>query len=64
MTRKHYQQIADMIRQTYTLNDGHEAGTIAHIAEQFAIIAKRDNQAFNRDRFLEACGIINGEWAI
>lgn len=64
MTRKHYQQIADMIRQTYQLNDGHHGGTIAHIAEQFATIAKRDNQAFNRDRFLEACGITDGEWAI
>jgi hypothetical protein len=64
MTRKHYQQIAEMIRQTYTLNDGHEAGTIAHIAEQFATIAKRDNPNFDRDRFLTACGMNEGEWAI
>jgi hypothetical protein len=64
MTRKHYQQIADMIRQTYTLNDGHESGTLAHIARQFATIAKRDNPNFDRDRFLTACGMDGDDWAI
>jgi hypothetical protein len=53
-----------MIRQTYLLNFGDNAGTIAHIAEQFATIAKRDNPNFDRDRFLTACGMNNGEWAI
>ena len=64
MTRKHYQQIADMIRQTYLLNDGHESATLAHVAEQFAIIAKRDNPRFDSARFFEACGMPDREWAI
>jgi hypothetical protein len=64
MTRKHYQQIADMIRQTYLLNDGHESATLAHVAEEFAKIAKRDNPNFNADRFFTACGMPDREWAI
>ena len=64
MTRKHYRQVAEMLRQTYLLNEGYEAGTIAHIAEQFANIAKADNPNFSRDKFLEACGMTDGEWVI
>ena len=64
MTRKHYREIADMIRQTYLANDGHESGTIAHIAENMAGIMAKDNPRFCRDTFLEACGIVEGEWAI
>jgi hypothetical protein len=64
MTRKHYQQIAEIIRQTYLLNDGHHGGTIAHIAEEFAKVAKKDNPNFSVDKFLEACGMDDWEWAI
>ena len=53
-----------MIRQTYLLNDGHESGTIAHIAENMAGIMAKDNPRFCRATFLEACGITEGEWAI
>ncbi len=53
-----------MIRQTYLLNDGHESATLAHVAEEFAKIAKRDNPNFNADRFFTACGMPDREWAI
>jgi len=64
MTRKHYREIAEMIRQTYLANDGHHAGTIAHIAENMSVIMEKDNPRFCRDTFLKACGIVNEEWAI
>jgi hypothetical protein len=53
-----------MIRQTYLANDGHHAGTIAHIAENMSVIMEKDNPRFCRDTFLKACGIVNEEWAI
>ncbi len=64
MTRKHYEAVARIIRDTYEQNEGHASGTIAHIAERFAEVAQADNARFNTARFLEACGIVEGEWVI
>jgi hypothetical protein len=62
MTRKHFQQLADMIKREK--NYGGDSATLAVVAEELAKICKANNPAFNRDRFLEACGLPDGEWAI
>jgi hypothetical protein len=63
MTRKHYQLLADMIRREYEVYEN-DAATLASVADTLATICKADNPRFDRDRFLEACGMPDGEWAI
>jgi len=49
--RKHYKAIAKIISKV-------ENTTIrTMLAENFAILFSEDNELFNRERFLKACGI-------
>jgi hypothetical protein len=66
MTRKHYEQIAKMIRQERQNDDGRSAGTIASIADSLACICEADNPRFNRGTFFTACGMDEDglEWVI
>jgi hypothetical protein len=66
MTRKHYEQLAKMIRQHRQDDDGTNSATIASIADSLACICESDNPRFNRETFFTACGMdADGqEWVI
>lgn len=55
MTRKHYIAIANIIRQDLEQNGDND--TLERVAKELATILKADNRAFDRDRFLTACGV-------
>lgn len=63
MTRKHYRQFAEMIRREYEVYENDPA-TLASVAETLATLCKADNPNFSVEKFYEACGMPNGEWAI
>lgn len=48
MTRKHFIAIAKALK---------EAGTVAEAAKNIATALAQTNPAFNRAKFLEACGV-------
>ena len=66
MTRKDYILIANSIHQAMEDAKRHDSSShvqaakasINMLAEHIAIDLKRDNPAFNRDRFLNACGCV------
>jgi hypothetical protein len=62
MTRKHFKALADMIKNEK--NWGGDPATLAVVAESLATICKQSNPNFSRDKFLEACGLPDGQWAI
>ena len=62
VTRKHFTKLAEMVRNEK--NWGGDPATLAVVAESLATICKESNPNFSRDKFLEACGMPNGEWAI
>lgn len=53
LTRKHFQAIADCIKQAQTRDDHAIA---LQIALNLCAVLKAENPAFNRQRFLAACG--------
>ena len=71
MTRKDFQLIADAITETRALEPtGSPEAVLALITDIFADKLAGTNPAFDRDRFLTACGLkpikvhhpIGGEW--
>ena len=58
MTRKDYQQIAVAVRtllrdvDNYTPRDA-----VGMFVEQLCSVMKQDNRAFDKARFMEACGL-------
>ena len=62
MTRKHFRLFADMVKTEK--ENGADPATLSNIAEKLADIFTEENARFDRSKFLEACGIPNGEWAI
>lgn len=67
MSRKHYTEIAEILKRELTAIDtftksyteGERAAarlTVSAISLDLASFFKRDNSAFDRDRFLTACG--------
>ena len=66
MTRKHYRAIANAIRTERALIEAENLNgekieeqweITARVAQRLATILAEDNPRFNRDTFLEACGI-------
>ena len=61
MTRKDYVMIAGIIKDAnYTaskFNDTRGAEMLTHIAIELSDELAKDNPRFNRDRFLDACGV-------
>lgn len=53
LTRKHFQAIADCIRQAQARDDHAIA---LQIALNLCAVFKAENPAFDRERFLAACG--------
>lgn len=52
MTRKHFEALAESIRFMEL-----DYGTKRHVAEHVANVCKQFNSGFERQRFLEACGV-------
>jgi len=64
MTRKDYQLLASAISSSYnTWNAIAARMAISDVAHELARQLKIDNEKFDRDRFFEACGIIDGNKA-
>jgi hypothetical protein len=58
MTRKDYQLIADVIKQTYKNEDRQVAEVaIQNVAVSLAAELKKDNPNFKPALFLKACGV-------
>ena len=58
MTRKDYQLIADVIKQTYKNEDRQVAEVaIQNVAVSLAVELKKDNPNFKPALFLQACGV-------
>lgn len=55
MTKKHFIKIARVIEKYAGLTP--ERGDIKLLAEDLADIFKEENPAFDRQRFLDACGL-------
>ena len=63
MSRKHYIEVARVIRHEVDVN-AHEYGrdsaavnALANVADSLADIFKADNSAFDSTRFMDACGL-------
>ena len=55
MTKKHFIEIAQILKREHTF--GEHQPTVESIAKQFCGMLKRENSAFKKDVFLKACGI-------
>ena len=53
MSRKHYRQIAAMLKQVRS-EEVFDSPTIDRVTQDLMSILKADNPAFDKDRFLEA----------
>ena len=51
MTRKHFQMIADVVKQIKDTSERHDA------AHRFVVELRKTNPAFQASRFLTACNV-------
>lgn len=56
MTKKHFEAIAQLFRETYTEGEV-EKETVRNLAERMAAMFARENPRFDRNKFLTACGL-------
>ena len=59
MTKKHYTKIADIFRRKLShdyRSDPVRTACLKDVATELCIILKEDNPAFDKDRFMAACG--------
>ncbi len=62
MTKKDYELIAEAINELSTkpikgIPDDAFADGVRAVAEHLAVALNRDNPRFDKDRFMEACGL-------
>lgn len=62
MSRKHYREAADVVNSAHTGDTGHPADavrleTARDIAKGLARMFKIDNSNFDREKFMDACGL-------
>jgi hypothetical protein len=59
MSRKHYRDVAEIIKTEVDRTNpaGGVRPVLARVAGELASMFKRDNGNFNRDKFMEACGL-------
>ena len=64
LSRKHYREVADMFKaeREFWVDKLPEAAYVANattfiLANKLATMFQHDNSNFDRDKFLEACGI-------
>lgn len=64
MSKKHFIQIANLLRQQMELhgNDKTARSAIEEIGRGFAKIAKQENSRFQHARFFRASGIDESAW--
>lgn len=62
-SRQDYRAVAEIIRRHKEDYEG-DGATLASVAESLATYFGATNSAFDADRFYEACGMPNQEWAI
>lgn len=62
MTRKVYQEVARIIRteQDHQMAKFTPSESPVRIARQLADMFEKDNEHFDREKFLEACGVSDG----
>lgn len=63
MTRRDYEAVADIIRRHKEVYEM-DGATLVSVAESLATLFGAGNPAFSPDRFYEACGMPNQEWAV
>lgn len=58
MSRKHYQEIAEMLNHRRTEYEGRpmEMAALRSITQEMALIFKRNNRNFNAGKFFDAAG--------
>jgi hypothetical protein len=61
MTKKEIDWLADIIRANARTGD---KATLANLVECLAQFCAIRNDRFDTERFLDACGMPNGEWTI
>lgn len=59
MTRKHYREIANIIRSAALQ---HDPTTAEYIAREMAMLLASDNPNFSRRQFLDACEVDKEAW--
>ena len=57
MTRKHYREMAEILHQELMAFPPQSQYVVSAIAQSLARMFKRDNSAFDSQRFYEACGL-------
>jgi len=57
MSKKHYEQVARIIREAKDRHDESAQAAVNEVAKEMAVAFKMDNANFNGVRFLNACGI-------
>jgi hypothetical protein len=57
MTRKHFQALADLVDYARNEDMFADAETAKDFANDLADLCRGFNNNFNRERFLEACGV-------
>lgn len=59
MSKKHYEQVARIIREAKEKNKESAQNAVDQVARELAIMFKMENANFNGVKFLNACGLWN-----
>lgn len=57
MTRKDYVATAEILETLVATTEGDALNSVLDAVDEFAEMFKKDNDRFNRTRFLNACGV-------
>ena len=57
MTKKHFEEIAQSVRMAYRFQCYEGKQAIEHLVEMLCLDFKQANRAFDKEKFLDACGI-------
>ena len=57
MTRKDYIATADILETLVATAEGDALSAVLDAVDEFAEMFKKDNERFDRTRFLNACGV-------
>ena len=61
--KRHYEDVAEILKAHLdsTRKDGYHHKTMDSIVREFSLMFEDDNPLFDRERFLEACGLEQGD---
>ena len=58
MTKKHFQALAKAVKDRVdNISNESKAASLVYLANDIADVCKRENDRFDRAKFLEACGL-------